>query len=277
MYNLPLCPVEKPSMIGFVHIPKTAGTTVKFILRNSILLKHCDIKTINPDGILSDDDVKFAHRVFFFGLDSIAGHSLIYPTGHLSEPIQYFTFVRDPIQRCASNYQHVKRARQRGGRDVTLEEFLEDGGIHNLQVKTIAGEPDLEKAKEELQTSYFFVGLVERFAESILLFQALCPYKIDVRYERRHVAKDNTAKKEALENPDSRRLMEECNTLDMELYQFVRDVMYPAQLKKAGMEHIEVNEAELEKKFYPLRYKFTRGYNQGIYRNLMKLRKRLAR
>ncbi len=263
-------------MIGFVHIPKTAGTTVKFILRNSILLKHCDIKTVSPDGILRDDDLRFAQKIFFFGLNSIAGHSLVYPTGHLSEPIQYFTFLRDPLQRCASNYQHVKRARVRGGGDISFEEFMQDEGRHNFQVRMIAGGPDVEKAKEELRTRYFFVGLVERFAESITVLQALCPYKIDARYERRHVAKDNAAKKEVLENPESRRLLEECNALDTELYEFVRDVIYPAQLERAGLRDIEIDEERFERDFYPIKYKFTRGYNQAVYRSLMKLRRRFA-
>lgn len=264
-------------MIGFVHIPKTAGTTVKFILRNSILLKHCDIMPKDGNGSLSDGDVEFAKKVFPFGLNSIAGHSLIYPTGHLSEPIQYFTFLRDPLHRCASNYQHVKRARMRGGEDISLEEFMENERMHNFQVRMIAGGPDLEKAKEELQTRYFFVGLVERFAESIIVFRALCPYKIDARYERRHVAKDNAAKKQVLENPDTRRLLEESNVLDLELYEFVRDVIYPAQLKRAGLENSEVDEKQLEQDFYPIKYKFTRGYNQAVYRSLMKLRRRFAR
>lgn len=261
-------------MIGFVHIPKTAGTTMKFILRNSTFLKHCDIKAKNPDGVLVDEDLEFAKKVFFFGLRSIGGHNLYYPTGNLSEPIHYFTFIREPLQRCLSQYQHVKRGLNRAGQNISFEEFIQDEEMRNVQVRWISGGQDLEKAKHELENKYMFVGLTEYFAESLAVLEALSPYKINLRYERRHVAKENTAKQEVLDNPRLCRLLEEGNTLDMGLYEFVKDVIYPTQLKKAGLENAQIDEKDHKPDPLHFRYRLTRGYNQAVYRSLMKRRKR---
>ena len=64
-------------------------------------------------GTFRDEDYRFMRKVFFFGLRSIAGHSLIHPTANLSAPIQYFTFLREPLGRCLSQYEQIKRGRVR--------------------------------------------------------------------------------------------------------------------------------------------------------------------
>jgi hypothetical protein len=267
--------IRRP-VLGFVHIPKTAGTTVKFILRNSTFLRHCDLQPLVRDDVFTDADFRFMQKIFFFGLHSISGHSLIHPTAHLSAPVQYFTFVRDPLQRCLSHYQQMKRSRHRQGRDISFEEYMQIKDVYDHQVIRIAGEPDIEKAKHELSTRYMFVGLTERFAESMLVFQRLCPYPLNLAYKRLHVAKDNTAKKEVLDNPDSRHLLEQGNRLDVQLYHYVRDELYPALREKAGLAGREVDETEFSSSSYPLRYKLTRGYNNAIYKPLIRLRQWLA-
>jgi hypothetical protein len=264
-------------IIGFLHIFKTAGTTVKFILRNSTYLRHCDLQPLIKYGIFTNDDFKFLRKIFFFGVRSISGHSLICPTAHLSAPIQYFTFVRDPLQRCLSHYQHLKRSRRRRGEDITFEEFIQAEDVANHQVRCIAGDPDLAKAKHELSQRYLFVGLTERFAESMLILQRFCPYPLKIRYTRRHVTVDNTAKQDVLNNPASRRLLEENNQLDQQLYTYVRDELYPSLREKVGLSDAgDINEKHFLPTSYPLCYKLTRGYNIAVYRSLSKLRRHFA-
>ena len=50
-------------ILGFVHIPKTAGTTVKFILRNSTYFRHCDIQPLVRKNLFTDDDFKFLKKI----------------------------------------------------------------------------------------------------------------------------------------------------------------------------------------------------------------------
>ena len=264
-------------IIGFVHIFKTAGTTVKLILRNSTYLRHCDLQPLVQRGIFTNDDFKFLRKIFFFGVRSISGHSLRCPTAHLSAPIQYFTLVRDPLQRCLSHYQQIKRRRRERGEDITFEEFIQDEDVANHQVRHIAGDPDLAKAKHELSQRYLFVGLTERFAESMLVLQRLCPYPLKLEYTRRHVTMDNSAKQEVLANLEHCRLLQESNQLDLQLYAYVRDELYPELREKAGLSVADdVDEKRFLPKSYPLRYKFTRAYNMAVYRNLSKLRRQFA-
>ncbi len=65
-------------MIIFVHIPKTAGTTFRYILRNSFGLSHCD--TTHTRRKLFDLGQLNAARKMFPGLKSIGGHNVIEPT-----------------------------------------------------------------------------------------------------------------------------------------------------------------------------------------------------
>ena len=263
-------------MIGFVHVNKTGGSTVKFILRNSFGLGHCQVSSLDPEGVCTGGDVRFARRVYF-GLKSISGHHLVHPTAHIDEPILYFTFLREPLERCASHYQHVKRARRRKGKDISLEEFLALPRMNNLQVKKIAGGPDLDEAKRELAENYFFVGLVERFAQSVALLGRLCPYKLDLRYVRLHVAKDNTAKREALADPGSRKRLEAANELDRELYAYARDELYPAFLEKGDPGNAKVRVEECERIPFPFRYRLNIIYSRGVYQKLFWLRRFLSR
>ncbi len=264
---------ESRPILGFVHIPKTAGTTLKFILRNSTYCRHCDLQTTVRHGTFRDEDYRFMRKVFFFGLRSIAGHSLIHPTANLSAPIQYFTFLREPFARCLSQYEQIRRGRVRSGRDLSFEEFMRIPHMRDQQVYHIAGEYSLEKAKKELSTRYLFVGLTERFLESMLVLRQLAPFRLKVEFERLHVAKDKTVRQQVLDDPASRRLLEEGNQLDAQLYAWARDELYPALRAKAGIEEAELDESDFRPRGFPLRYKLTRGFNMAVYRSLSKLRR----
>lgn len=180
-------------MIAFAHINKTGGTTMKFILRNSFGVHHCDVKTQHDDGTFRDEELQFARWVFP-GLRSIAGHHLRHPSTALSGDIDFLTVLREPVMRFASHFQQNSRRTGRTGRwwkaggatsprhPLTLEQFVQKSS--NLQVRCIVGAADVERAKKELQSRYFFVGLTERFDESVRVLEKLCPYPLDPRYRR---------------------------------------------------------------------------------------------
>jgi len=262
-------------MVGYVHINKTGGTTIKFILRNSTWFRHYDLPTLRRDAVADGRDIAFAQKVFFFGINSITGHSLRPWVEDLPNSINYFTMLRDPIQRCLSHYQHIKRANLRKGTDITFEEFMQNERYRDRQVRHIAGAPDVKKAIAIVKSQFFFVGLLESFDESMRILQKLLPFPIKLQYQPRHVAKDNTAKQAVLDNAASRDLLHRGNQLDLELYSFVRDKLYPAYRKKAGITASTKDSPLLQATGYPLRYKVTRFYNQGIYRNLNKLRRKI--
>ncbi len=279
--------MRKPPLIGYVHIPKTGGTTMKFVLRNSFGWRHCDVLTLRPDRIFSDEELRFARRLYP-GLRSIAGHHLKPHAGSLCDAIDYFTLLRDPVTRCASHFQQQLR---RGSRvknwtrvdagtpklRYSLEEFLEHEGNH--QTQRIAGRVDLDQALEELRGKYFAVGLTEDFAQSLRVFARLCPYELDLRYSARKVAPDDTVKKALLDDRDTRELIAQANAVDQQLYDYVRETLFPAQLAKAGFDGSADQHEPLGgyARRYTLRYVASRTYRNGVYRQALKLRKRWLR
>ena len=88
-------------ILYFLHIPKTAGTTFTFTLDS-----YYDIHEIYPERIFS----KLIQNppINFPNLKLIRGHF-----GHgisklLSKPPLYLTFLRDPIERTLSFYDHMR-------------------------------------------------------------------------------------------------------------------------------------------------------------------------
>lgn len=269
--------MARTPLIGFVHIPKTGGSTLKFILRNSTFFRHCDLQPLARSGIFSARDFAFMKTVFFFGVHTISGHSLRPFAVSFPEPVRYFTMIRDPYQRCLSHYQHIKRAWQRLGRDITFEDFIRNEKMTNVQVQRICGSPDLDEARKQLEKNYFFVGLTERFAESVTILRRLFPWPLVLQYQRLHITRDHTAREDVLNSESQMALLRQGNRLDLALYHFVRDELYPAFREKAELQAREIDEKEHALSGSAVRNRITRIYNHAVYRNLNKFRRRLNR
>src|SRR4051812_31736463 len=164
-------------MLAHVHIMKTAGQTFRLILRQSFPGKHCDLMA---NKIATVDDIGWARR-FYPGLKSIAGHCVV-PHSNLDEaglPIRYFAFFRDPVQRCASHYQFsMERKPQR----IPFEQWILEKS--NFSTRLLSGTDRADKAIEILERKIGFVGFVECFNESLVLFQKWRgDDDLDIRYQ----------------------------------------------------------------------------------------------
>ncbi len=213
-------------VLAFVHIQKTAGTSMKFMLKNSFGLRHCDIRPVDPSRNKPVDleDLAFA-RCIYPRLQSIGGHELIEPTAHLAGAVRPYTMLRDPVSRAVSHFQDQNL---RGHAPPSFDEYIGDEQNHDFQVRKIAGGPDLEKARRLLREDYFFVGLTERFDESMRLLAWLVPYELDLRYVRRNVARDNRFRDAVMNDPGRRARIEAANRLDQALFgEFLRGGQRP--------------------------------------------------
>ncbi|MDQ3047170.1 MAG: sulfotransferase family protein [Bacteroidota bacterium] len=170
----------------FLHIPKTAGTTVHHILHAQYKGKNM-FSTENPGQIsnykiLSEEQKK--------QLSIIKGH---FPYGiHYEHPLPaaYFTFLRDPIKRSISafNYLYEHKAHffhaEIMRNQYTLKQMLKDGHMKifdNCQVRYLADALDLEygavdesvyqRALHNLENGIRVTGICERFDESIVLIR----------------------------------------------------------------------------------------------------------
>ncbi len=255
-------------MIIFTHIPKTAGTTLKSILRNNFGIYHVDaIKTKKP--VYTEADLRFAKRVFF-RVEAITGHNLVNPPSNLQvKGAQLITMLRDPVNRCASHYQyHVQWVKLK----LRFEEWIKQEKNHNRMVKTLTGSNDLQYAKELLKDHYIFVGISERFRDSLKLLNIVLKEPLDLQYRSLIKASSNEIKKSLLEDEASLRLLKKHNQLDQELYDFAMGDIFLPMLEKYSLEMKSMTiPKEKEDRRNGFRMKNSIRYNKIVYRQLIKL------
>ena len=223
-------------MLVFVHINKTAGNTISHILRSSYGLLHCQVEPWHAQwkgAPFSTHDLQRL-RKFYPNLKSIAGHRLM---GYVDlqengTEFKYFTFVRDPLKSCASRFQHRVQVSRK--KNYSFEEWIQLDWTRNHQTKWIAGEDNVSKAIKVIRDKNIFVGLAERFDESIVMLKALLANDLNISYKRVNVAPSNTIKDNLLSNERTRQMIVEAQQSDLELYDFIREELYPAYQKEYG-------------------------------------------
>src|ERR1700690_2847226 len=256
-------------MIVFLHIPKTAGSTFQFILENSFGVFACHTNH-NKKPIFDQDDFDFARKMFP-GLRSIAGHNLVDPSS-LSVPDPfYLTFLREPVARVFSHYQDSVLS---GNRRTFEEEMRRNEHLENLQAKLMAGGRNLDKAKRFLETCGL-VGLTERFELSLHILERLSPYPLNLNYKRRRVAPDNQIKKSLENDPRLVEMTREHNQLDLELYSFAVNEIFPKLCAQAGFDPAD-QVASHDHYTNEIKWRYLLGhfYNMSFYRQICKVRNR---
>ncbi len=226
--------MDKTGPIVFVHLQKTGGQTIRQILRNHFGTTQCDLQ--DSPWRITEEQLQFIRR-FYPNLQCLTGHACMpwNPTGRIPNA-RHFAFFRKPIERTVSSYLYLTRI---GKRPQDFESWLETE--RNKQVMRLADAEDLEKAKAMLSEPIQFVGLLERFDESLLLWQnwLSSSVDIDIRYRLVNVSKDMQLKEEILGNESWMNRIHEATRLDQQLYDYVAEELYPKQC--------EAYEGDLEK------------------------------
>ena len=233
-------------MYAFVHIEKTAGSTLLSILRRSFGTRQCDIRLPlakrqfddrDHKAVVEAEDLRRVRRLYR-NLRGISGHN-VKPYGdlHLACPeIQFITILRDPAARFRSHYLN----RSRGHTPADFDQWISQEWLHNWQTKMIAGEPNAEKAIELLETRFGFVGFTERFDESLVLlaewmnepcFQP--EYRSVNRLSDKRRPQDIVRKRSDmsyLESEESRERIRAANVEDQKVYDYALTEIYPRQV-----------------------------------------------
>lgn len=217
----------KNNVIVFVHIPKTAGSSLRLGIERAKPAHEIvndygpEEKTTHPvygEYFKSSEGIKEFSRhfgrkkVFSFGGYTLlkAGRKVVL-SGHFSPkkyipvfPIgRFVTFFRDPIDRYLSQYNH----RFRKNEQISFEEFLENSKFHNVQSRQI-GDVNWRK--------FGFVGTTETYEEDLERFRQFSG--INVKY-----VEDNRHKNELITlTPSQRALAEKVNAKDIALYEQVK-------------------------------------------------------
>jgi len=263
-------------VLVFVHINKTAGSTVRYILRSSYGVRHCDVEPwhdANDGAPFSTADLRRLRKLYP-RLASIAGHRI---TGYadLEEEgtdFAHFTFLRDPLKLCASRFQyHVDHRRKK---HLVFEEWVQRDWLRNAQTQRIGGTQDAEDAIRVIGERGMFVGLTERFDESLILLKALRANDLDIAYSRVNVAKKDSIASTLLADPRARQLLVEANESDLALYEHVSRELYPAFEREYGeglagavLEHQRSSRRSFNRRNLTL----SRMKRHGLYRPTLKL------
>jgi hypothetical protein len=140
--------------------------------------------------------------------------------------------MRDPVKTCASRFQY--NVQYRGKKDLVFEEWIQRDWTRNSQTKLIAGAADVDSAIQIIKDKNIFIGLTERFDESMVLLKGLRANNLNISYRRVNVASDNTIAQKVLSNESSRQMLIEANRVDQELYDYVSQELYPRCQKEYG-------------------------------------------
>jgi hypothetical protein len=223
-------------MLVFIHINKTAGRTVRYILRSSFGLRHCEVEPWHAQSAgppFSAHDLIRLRRLYP-RLDSIGGHR-VHGYVDLHEngtKFKYFTFIRDPLKTCASRFQY--NVQYRGKKNLVFDEWIQRDWTRNNQTKMIAGVADADQAIRIIQDKHILVGLTERFDESMVMLKALMANNLNISYKQVNVARSNTLAESLLSTESTRQRLIEANRADLALYDFVRRELYPAYQREYG-------------------------------------------
>ncbi len=223
-------------MLVFIHINKTAGSTVRYILRSTFGVNHCEVEPWHAPWIdppFSTPDLQRLRKLYPH-LKSIAGHRV---TGYIDlqengTKFNYFSFMRDPLKTCASRFQYNIQYRKK--KDLAFEEWIRKDWPRNHQTKMFAGVADVNKAIQIIKDKNIFVGLTERFDESMLLLKALRAKNLNISYQPVNVARKNSIAEGLLSNESTRQMLIDANQVDLELYDFVKKDLFPSFQREYG-------------------------------------------
>ena len=229
-------------MLAFIKIYKTGGNTISALLRSQFGINHCDVQ---PWSTWSGQHMEHAfqasdlHKVrrLLPNLQSIAGHR-VYPWSELEQEetdIKYFTLLREPISRCISFYQYTTTIAQKQGiSPLPFVDWIHKENHHNQQTYMLSGSYDHINAIDMIQRKRIFVGLTNRFDESVVLLNDFADTQLSVRYQARNVTPSNEIASKLKKDPAALKLLSEANQEDIRLFEYAVNELFPQTIAQFG-------------------------------------------
>lgn len=236
-----------PQTVIFLHIPKTAGTTLYHIIERQYQPGEYYVINQPYKELLSLQHTPPENKA---GIRLLAGHIHFGIHEILPQPATYFTILRQPRDLVISYFYYLRSAVSHPyshlAKSMSLPEFVEnrvDLNMSNMQTRMLAGRPsygdyyectpdDLETAKENLRQSFTVVGLTEQFDETLLLLQRAFGWQ-NLYYARMNVTRKKPSHQDL--PPDVIQAIAQANQLDEALYLYAT-TLYAEQVKQQGAE-----------------------------------------
>ncbi|MGM0988738.1 MAG: hypothetical protein ACQEXI_17415 [Pseudomonadota bacterium] len=215
----------------FVHIPKTAGTSFRVGLEEAFgsedIAYNYGAGSPKTSGLFLDQAGGFLRdhwclrkRFEDAGVKAVSGHVSAMQYMPLLGAMRTLTFLREPLQRMASEYAHFVRHHEYKG---SFHDFYSRPIMHNRQSKILNG-VDLE--------AIGFVGLTERYTESLALLNARYGLEIPRREDNRDKQRQGAAHQISAEDEAE---LKRLNRRDIRLYEQAAELFEARyQLFQAG-------------------------------------------
>jgi len=224
-------------MLAFIHVAKTGGRSVTTALRSSFGAAFCNATNWHPANEefvvpkYSSDDFRRLKGLCPF-MRAVGGHPItLWSNVHEVQPVRYFAYVREPIRRAASHFQFQMRDEQQ---PLSWQDWLAWPVHHNHQVKMFARDGKADTAIRAIREHNVFVGLTERFDESLLILKKLVEPKFNPAYVRVNTARDNEIAHKLLDDEQARDRLAETYAEEFALFRFVSEEWYPQWRERYG-------------------------------------------
>jgi hypothetical protein len=225
------------STLAFIHVGKTGGQTVQTALRSSYGAAYCDAvdwRDRDEEFVVpkyGPADYRRLKSLCPF-MKSVGGHQIaLWSDLHVVEPVRYFAFVREPLRRGASHYQYHLRDEDQ---PLTWDEWVAWPVHQNHQVKMFSRDGSAAAAIRAIEHHQVFIGLTERYDESLLILNRLVARDLNPSYRRTNTARDNEVAQRLLADPATRRQIETMYGEEFALYEFVKEEWYPRWRREYG-------------------------------------------
>ena len=213
----------------FIHVPKTAGTTMLRIIEDRYPPGSVESLYLAPPEEAAARIAQIGPRTRI-----VAGHVDYSYSRNFSGPFRAFAMLREPVERAISLFYFVKREPSHPSHQavvdgkITIEEMSREQG--GMQARFIAGYSPVEpvsdntllaQAKDHLVEKLAVFGLTERFDETLLLLTQALGWK------RRGYARMNVTKKRPSKDATDPALLaaiREASAVDVALYEFAREL-----------------------------------------------------
>ncbi len=225
-------------LLFYIHVPKTAGTTMKMIIE--WLYRWPEIFWVNKAQPI-EEKVNQLNEKQIRNLKIVAGHR---PYGmhqyFPAEDYQYFTFIREPVDRVISQYYYLKRSPKHklypyvNNPNYSLKRLIEENHFQNFNIQThwLTGMPKsyfqeghqnqetIDLALDNIKRDFAFVGLNDHFDEGLVILKRLFGWSTPF-YAMKNVTKSRD--KQADFSQETIDLIKEKNQMDVRIYDYCRN------------------------------------------------------
>ena len=237
----------KPAI--FLHIPKTAGTTLHNIIERQYEPEA--IYTFGSDAHASVEEFRNLSLAERENIQLLRGHMAFGLHEFLPSTNDYFTILREPVERVISYYNFILRTPDHylyqiiQSDKLSLFELLQSKlplMMNDAQVRLLSGvwgdvpfgevsKTMLSTAMSNLEKFFVVVGITKEFDKTLFLLRDALNWESNILYERRNVSNGSGASN--MIPAETVSLIKQINQMDIQLYEYAK-TLFSRQIKRQG-------------------------------------------